>query len=350
MVSRILAGTAVLAVAGAMAGCTSAGTSSAAGQTSSASGQKAAPLNLGVYCDTTCQAALKLKANPDAVKCNVAVITTTTSNPYGAAVLRTGQQAQKYFLNMNVKVFNGNNDPVTESSELNTVVTSGTKIVVLDPVVADALAPAVRAADAQGVKIIDIDRTVQAPVTTVIKAPDVPLAARAADHIAAVLHGKGTVAVLSGTPGASATIDRTNGFYTEMKKYPGIKIVANVNGNYNTDTAYNVVSNLLTRYPEGHLDWIFSMADTMSLGAIKALQAAHRTDVMLSGVDGQNQGIAAVQQGTYESTVAYPLPMPAGLAGAAKACMGESMPKLIPLSYPLITKANAAKYIGTNFG
>jgi ribose transport system substrate-binding protein len=284
------------------------------------------------------------------VKCNVAVITTTTSNPYGAAVLEIGEQAKKYFPNMNVSVFNGNNDPVTESSQLNTVVGSGTKIVVLDPVVSDALAPAVKQADAQGVKIIDIDRTVQAPVTTVIKAPDVPLAAKAAEHIAAELHGKGSVAILSGTPGASATIDRTKGFDEAIKKYPGIKIVANLNGNYETGAAYTQISNLLTRYSAGQLSWIFSMADTMSLGAIKALQAANRTDVKLSGVDGENQGIADVQKGVYESTVAYPLAMPAGLAGAAKACVNEQMPKLIPLAYPLITKANAAKYLGTNFG
>lgn len=310
-----------------------------------------AKVALGPYCDNTCSAALSLKASQASVNCKVAFLNDATSFPYGAAQAAKAQKyAQDYFPNMQLTVQNGNNDPQTQSSQLDTVVAQGYKTVILDPVVADALVPATKRAVQAGVKVIVIDRTVDTPVLSTIKAPDVPLAVRAAQHIADALHGKGTVALLSGTPGASATVDRTKGFEQVMSKYPGIKVVANVNGNYDANTSNTAVTNLLTRFGKGKVDWIFSEADVMSLGAIKAISAAGRTaDVKISGIDGQEEAFAAIDAGTYDSTVVYPVVQPAAVVAAAKVCSGESLPKSIALSYPLVTKADVAKYRGTNF-
>jgi ribose transport system substrate-binding protein len=157
------------------------------------------------------------------------------------------------------------------------------------------------------------------------------------------------VAILSGTPGASPTIDRTAGYNNVAGKNPGIKTVANVNGNYDTNQGYTATKDLLARFPSGKLDWIFSEADIMSFGALKAVQESNRTDVKITGIDGQNQAIDLVASGSYDSTVVYPIVEPMDVAAAAKACKGESMPKDVALLYPLVTKENAATYKGTNF-
>jgi ribose transport system substrate-binding protein len=331
------------------AGC---GDSNDSGQASAgaSTGAKSAALDLGVYCEDACKEALTVKAEASSIKCKAALITTTTSNPYGADVLRRGQEARKYFPNMDLKVFDGNNDPATQTSQLDTIVTQGVKTVVLDPVVSDALAPAVKRAQAQGVKVVLIDRTVPVDVVTTIKAPDRPLAARAMQRIADALNGKGNVAILAGLSGASVTNERAKGFAEELKKYPGIKVVATEAGDYDTDKAFTATQNILTRFGKGKLDYIFSMADVMSFGAIKALEAGHRDDVKIVSIDGQNAGIDEVANGKLDATVAYPLPMPAGVAAAAKVCAGEAMPKNVELSYPLITKDNVSTYRGTNFG
>jgi ribose transport system substrate-binding protein len=247
-------------------------------------------------------------------------------------------------------VLNGNNDPSTQSSQFDTVVSQGIKVVILDPVVKDALVPATKRAVAQGVKVIAIDRTVNTPVLTTIKAPDVPLAEKAAQRIADQLHGHGNVAILSGTPGASPTIDRTTGFMNVMKNYPGIHVVANVNGNYDTNQGFTATKDLLSRFARGQLDWIFSEADVMSFGAIKAVQGSNRgSDVKIGSIDGQNQGMDAVAAGTLAFTVVYPLVEPMNVAAAAKACAGEAMPQSISLLYPLVTKENVATYKGTQY-
>jgi ribose transport system substrate-binding protein len=191
---------------------------------------------------------------------------------------------------------------------------------------------------------------VSTPVLSTIKAPDVPLGERAAQRIADQLHGSGNVAILSGTPGASPTIDRTTGFMNVMRRYPGIHVVANVNGNYDTNQGYTATKDLLARFASGQLNWIFSEADVMTFGAIKAIQQSKRgSDVKITSIDGQNEAIDAVAAGTLDSTVVYPIVEPMDVAAAAKACTGESMPQSITLLYPLVTKENVATYKGTNF-
>lgn len=308
-------------------------------------------INLGPYCDKTCEAALKLGVSPKSVKCKAVFLDDATVFPYGATQYTDAKKyAAKYFPNMKLTVLDGNNDPSTQSSQLDTVVAQGYKYVILDAVVADALAPATKRAVQSGVKVISIDRTVNTPVLSTIKAPDVPLGIREARFVVQQLHGHGNVAILSGTPGASPTIDRTKGIMSVLKKYPKIHIVANINGNYTTSTSEQAVTNLLTRYGKGKLNYIISEADVMTLGAITAERDANRTDVKLASIDGQQQGLQAVQKGQVQADVVYPVVQPAAEVAIAKVCAGEKLPKQINLSYPLVTKANVKKYLGTNFG
>lgn len=306
---------------------------------------------LGPYCGSICKSDLALHVNASAVNCKVAFIDDATSFPYGATQFtETQRDAKKYFPNMKLTVLNGNGDPTTESNELKTVVSEGYKDVILDPVVEDALAPATKAAIAKGVKIVDIDRIVSANVLTTIKAPDIPLGAREAQYVVNQMHGHGNVVILSGTPGASPTISRTTGIQEILKKHPAIHILANVNGNYDTSTAFSVTRDILSRYPSGKL-WIISEADVMTLGAVKAIAAAHRAgSVKLASIDGQNEALAILGTDGFEADVVYPVVVPADLVAAAKVCAGESLPKSIPLEYPLVTKATVKRYLGTNFG
>lgn len=311
----------------------------------------ASSIPLGPFCGTACQTALQLAVPPSSVNCKVAFLDDATSFPYGATQFtKTQADGKEYFPNMKLTVLNGNGDATQESNELKTVVSEGFKVVILDAVVEDALAPAAKAAIAKGVKIVEIDRTVDAPVLTTIKAPDVPLGEREAQYVANQLHGQGNVVILSGTPGASPTIDRTTGIDNVFKNYPGIHVLANVNGNYDTSTGYSVIRDVLSRFPAGKVSWIVSEADVMTLGAVKAIAAAHRTDVKLASIDGQNEALAILGQDGFMADVVYPIVEPADLVAAAKACTSEPMPKSIALEYPLVTQANVKTYLGTNFG
>lgn len=306
---------------------------------------------LGVFCGEQCRAALASETPPEQVSCQVAFLNPATSFPYGAAQALAAQRVATAYPGMRFSVLNAEGSVTTQTSQLDTVVNAGADVVILDAVVADALAPAARRAMERGAKVIAVDRSVNAPVLSTIKAPDVELGDRIAEHAAEQLGGRGRVAILSGTPGASPTIDRTTGITRTLARYPGIEIVDDVNGNYDITQGYQATRNLLAKYGSGELDWIISHGDVMSLGAIQAIKAAHREGtVRISGIDGQQQGLERVADGSYEATVVYPVAVSAGVVAAAKTCAGEPLPERIPLDYPLVTRAEVDQYLSTTYG
>jgi ribose transport system substrate-binding protein len=341
-------------LAGTVAACGSSSSSSSGSGSGGSSPPKAAaaPITFGPYCGAPCQTDLKLKGAPSSVDFKVGFALDATSFPYGAAMQsKTAAAAKKFFPKMKLTILDGNNDPASQAQDVNTLVNQGIKVLIINAVTAQALVPAVKQAVAAGVKVVAVDRTVNTPVLTTVKAPDVPLGERAAQYIVDQLHGHGNVAILSGTPGASPTISRTEGFMNVVKRNPGIHVVANVNGNYDQATAGKVTDDLLSRFGSGKLNAIYSEADVMSLGAIQSLKAQQRSkSLFMVSIDGQQQALQAVQSGDLLATVVYPVVAPEDVIAAAKAGLGESMPQSVPLEYPLVTRANVAKYLGTNFG
>lgn len=358
-----VAGVASVSLMVAAAACSSSGnsttaTAGAAGQVGAA-GSSSGGDNLSAiktapqwkYCGSQCDSALELGVAPASVNCKVAFVNDATSFDYGAAQMDLMEKYQKqFFPNMHLVELNGNNDPVTESHELNTVVLQGYKVVILDPVLADAMVPATRQAVRQGVKIISIDREVNTPVLTTIKAPDVQLGETGAQYAVDQMHGKGNVVILSGTPGASPTISRTQGFMNVLKKYPNVHVLENVNGNYTSSGGLAAVSSILARYGPGQVNWILSEADNMVQGAFGAIESAHRQGtVHFLGINGSNSAMNDLGKDGFDATVVYPVVEPEALTAAAKACNNEPMPTTISLEAPLVTTQNVAEFKGTNY-
>lgn len=89
---------------------------------------------------------------------------------------------------------------------------------------------------------------------------------------------------------------RTKGFRDAMKQH-GIKEVAlDQMQRYTADETFKYVQDMLTAHPD--LRGIFVQTDTPSLGAVRAIQAAHRQDgVLLAAFDGVPEFIDLIRQG-----------------------------------------------------
>jgi ribose transport system substrate-binding protein len=79
----------------------------------------------------------------------------------------------------------------------------------------------------------------------------------------------------------------------------GIEIIEYVQGDPEDSTGFAsaVTGDLLAKYPEGELDAIWAGWDASALGAYQATVAADRTEVLVTGVDGQQFAIAEVAKG-----------------------------------------------------
>jgi ribose transport system substrate-binding protein len=308
------------------------------------------PGQSSVYCDGACKQALQINAKARNVSCKVGVSWSSTSFPYGAAAIARSKQAAKNFPHMTLFTADGRGDATTQSSQVDDLVARGVKVLIISPFDAKALAPAVKRAEAKGVKVIASDRSVDAPVTTYVGADNVEDGQAAGRYVVKLLHGNGNVIELQGSLGASPTIARHKGFAEALAGAPGVKVTASETANYDRATGLKVMEDMLQRFPSGKIDAVFAHNDEMAIGAIQAIREAGRQDqIKVVGIDGQESALRLVKAGQYAGTAVYPLPVPEHILAAAKACAGESLPKRIKQATPLVTQSEVAKYEGTTF-
>jgi ribose transport system substrate-binding protein len=118
------------------------------------------------------------------------------------------------------------------------------------------------------------------------------------------LGGKGNVVVLPGIPGAASSEDRIIGQAEVFPKYPGIKIVAQQNADYDRVKALHVMENILQAQPK--IDAVYCYNDEMALGALAAVKAAKRTGIMITGMAANKDAVEAVKRGELIMTIALP--------------------------------------------
>ena len=102
----------------------------------------------------------------------------------------------------------------------------------------------------------------------------------------------------------------------------------------------------LQKYPKGELDGVYSHSDTMTLGAIQAIEAEGRDELFVTSIDCQQASIEHIRSGAIDGITVFPVPMPAALVVAAKILAGEEVPEIVDMSYPLVTKENVDIYDG----
>src|SRR5262249_40514296 len=159
-----------------------------------------------------------------------------------------------------------------------------------------------------------------------------PIGMAAAALLAKKLGGKGAIIELQGTAGASATVDRNKGFVDELVKTPDLKIVASQNCDYTRDKAVKFMEDMAQRFAPGEIRAVYAHNAEMALGAIQVLESAGRLkDVLVIGIDGQNNAIDAVAAGKLTATFTYPYVAPEGIEYAYKIAKGETVPEKVVL-------------------
>jgi ribose transport system substrate-binding protein len=311
-----------------------------------ASAEAPSPSN---YCGTECQAALKLQASAADIECKVGLSWNSAAHPYGAATIRLSKEAAKSFPGMELFVADGRGDPSTQTGQVEDLLARGIDALILSPADAKALAGVAKRAEADGVKVIASDRSVEGDVTTYIGSDNVEAGAVAGKHIVELLKDGGNVVELAGSLGASPTIDRGKGFRDAIKGSK-VKLLDSQAADYDRAKGLKVMEDLLQRYGSGKIDAVFTHNDEMSLGAIQAIKEAGREDeIQVVGIDGQESALKAIEAGDYAASVVYPLPVPEHIIAAAKVCADEELPKRIKQESTLVTKENVAEIKGTTF-
>lgn len=115
-----------------------------------------------------------------------------------------------------------------------------------------------------------------------------------------LMDGKGTVIALTHRP-HPGVVKRCEAFDDIIKEYPDIKLITeqHVPAEQPINDAQDIVANLLTANPEkDSITAVFAAWDEPAIGAAKALQEAGRDEVIVTGVDGNEQAVEMIKDGT----------------------------------------------------
>lgn len=121
------------------------------------------------------------------------------------------------------------------------------------------------------------------------------------EYLAEKMGAKGNLAIILGRLAHDDTRKRTTGVRDVLAKYPDIKVVEEQSANWERDKGMDLMSNWLLSGKA--IDAVAANNDEMGIGAAMALRQAGRKDVMVGGVDGTADGLAAIKRGLLSVTV-----------------------------------------------
>ena len=257
----------------------------------------------------------------------------TLNNPF-FVTLTEGARKAATENNVELVVVDAGDDAAKQTSDIEDLVSRNVGVLIVNPVDSDAVAPAVKSAMSQGIKVIAVDRGVNGVDVDCQIASDNVAGARMATEYLMELVGEGAkVAELQGVPGASATIDRGEGFHQVADK--SLQVAASQTANFNRAEGMTVMENILQS--DGTIKGVFAHNDEMALGAVEAVAASGK-DIKIVGFDATDDAQKAVKDGKMAATVAQkPDKMgETAIETAVKIMAGETADKSIPVEVELI--------------
>lgn len=259
----------------------------------------------------------------------------TLNNPF-FVTLSEGAKDKAAQENVELIVVDAGDDVAKQVSGIEDLVSKNVSVLLVNPVDSDAVAPVIKDALAKGIRVISIDRVVNGVEVDCQIASDNVAGARLATEYLKSLIGEGVkVAELQGVPGASAAIDRGQGFHEAADQ--DLVVAASQTANFNRAEGMSVMENILQS--DSEIKGVFAHNDEMALGAAEAIASSGR-DIKVVGFDATEDAVAAVKAGKMAATVAQQPDIMGAVAveTAIKLLKGEAVEKSIPVEVQLVTE------------
>jgi len=243
----------------------------------------------------------------------IAIITPSPDNPFFKAEA-DGAAAKAKELGYDTLVASHDDDANKQSQLIDTAIARGAKAIILDNAGADATVAAVKKAKDAGIPSFLIDREINATgvAAAQIVSNNYQGAQLGAQEFVKLMGEKGTFVELVGKESDTNAGIRSKGYHDVIDAYPDLKIVAKQSANWSQKEAFDKMETILQANPD--IKGVISGNDTMAMGAIAALQAAGKKDVIVVGFDGSNDVRDSINAGGIKATVLQPAYAEAQLA------------------------------------
>lgn len=211
-------------------------------------------------------------------------------------------------LGVDLITYDANNDANRQAVNIEDLIKSGVDAIITDPVHVRSLTSALELARRKGVPVVAFDRSAfGSPYLFFVGSDDIEAGRLACRFLVDRLNGAGNIIVLEGDIGSSTAVNRSKGFYEEIKKYPAMKVVFKKTGGFFRDEGYRVMEEALSTV--ANFNAVYSQNDDMILGAIEAMEDADisQEKILTIGTDAIPNALIAISEGRLDATIQYPI-------------------------------------------
>lgn len=171
-------------------------------------------------------------------------------------------------VNVEVVVQSANVDVPGQIAHVRNFISEGVNAIIINPNSPTAFDPVFAQAKEAGILVISTDAEVSSPDATYVGIDQKAWGAAGAKWLAETLGGKGNVVAINGVAGHPANEMRVAGYKEVFGQYPDIKIVNEVNANWDQAQGQQAMQNLLATNPDINGVWV---QDGMAAGAWKSI-------------------------------------------------------------------------------
>jgi ribose transport system substrate-binding protein len=206
---------------------------------------------------------------------------------------------------------NANQSNAQQVTDIQNLISSGAKGIIVDSNDSSAIVPALTYAQAHQVKVVAVDVSpTSGPAVAAVTADQDQIGVEACQAMAKGVNYTGKVLSLEGSQSTYNGRERTKGFADCMKKYPNITLIQKAT-NWDAPTQAADVQTVLTSDPD--LKGIYQQAGyalSPTLQAIK--QAGHYAKagkpghIYMVAVDGDPQGLGQIRTGDLDVEISQP--------------------------------------------
>eukprot|EP01037_Dinobryon_pediforme_P013870 gene13870-13984_t len=269
-------------------------------------------------------------------------------------VLRNGMISYAKEAKVDLQVEDAGDDVGKQLSQIQNFIAAKVDAIIVNPVDTSATPKMTALATAAGIPLVYVNRMPsdkQLPAkVSFVGSNEVESGTMETKEVCKLLGGKGDILVMMGQLSNQAAVQRTADIHDVIKSADcsGIKILQEQTANWSRTEAADLMTNWITAGLKPAA--VIANNDEMAIGAIKALKAAKMDSVIVSGIDGTADALAAMKAGGLKVTVFQNAAAQGkgAVDTAVKIVKGEKVEPYVWVPFELITPANMDKYVAKN--
>ena len=247
--------------------------------------------------------------------------------------------------NLSVSFADANGDISKQLDQIDNFIAQKVNAIIVVPVDYQGIVPGVEKANKAGIPVIALGIESAGGNYTFVGSKNLDAGRMQGEYMSKVLPKGAKIVYLQGQPGLYHSKERLEGFTKAMSGRGDVKTLANLPANYDRAEGMKVTEDWVQRFPQ--FDALIAANDQMALGALQALKSAGRKGVMISGIDGTADALAAIKGGEMSQSIFQNAKGQAeGAYKAVKMAMdGKPLPKEMLIPFESIVKENVDKYM-----